>query len=283
LLLGGGLTRALLALLFAMMASVLVLLWRDTIFGALIGWVGASGGTDAALDACYRIAIYGTILLLALLGLALFRIAPRAGGGGKPCAAAFGAGVGAIVVLLGIAFAAGVAVPASPFIPPSHWGLLAAGTALVGLQAAAEELMFRGLLQPILIRACGWRTGIVVTALGFAAVHVAGGWRDPVSLANVFLAGAWFGLLAWRTGGVLAPMLAHFGYNAAEEMLFAASPNPGHGAFGSIFDVDLAGPAIWGGSVEGLNASLVLSAVLILLIVPLVAVRAKPALPAAAA
>lgn len=265
------------------MASVLVLLWRDTIFGALIGWAGVSGETDAALDACYRIAIYGTILLLALLGFALFRINPRAGGSGKPYAAAFGAGVGAIVVLLGIAFAAGVAMPASVFMPPPHWGLLAAGTALVGLQVAAEELMFRGLLQPILIRIYGWRTGIVVTALGFAAVHVAGGWRDPLSLANVFLAGAWFGLLAWRTGGVLAPMLAHFGYNAAEEMLFAASPNPGHGAFGSIFDVDLAGSAIWGGSVEGLNASLVLSAVLILLIVPLVAHRAKSALPAAAA
>ena len=61
-----------------------------------------------------------------------------------------------------------------------------------------------------------------------------GGWGHPVSLLNILLAGIWFGLLALRTGGLLAPILAHFGYNWAEEMIFGASPNPGVGAFGSV-------------------------------------------------
>jgi len=270
-----------LALLFAVAGSMLALLYRDALFAALAGWAGVSDATGVTLDACYRLSIYGAILLLALLGFALFRIVPRAGGGAAWRAIALGTGVGAVAVALGAAWMAGVATAAGP-VAPSGLGLLATGTGLIAVQAVAEELMFRGLLQPILIRAWNAGIGIAITALGFAAVHLVGGWRDPVSLVNVCLAGVWFGVLAWRTKGVAAPMLAHFGYNWAEEMLFAAAPNPGRGAFGSIFDVDLVGPAAWGGSVEGLNASLALSFVLILLIVPLAVRRARPAVPAGA-
>ena len=65
---------------------------------------------------------------------------------------------------------------------------------------------------------------------------------------------------------MLAPLLAHVGWNGAEALLFGASPNPGIGAYGSILDVDLAGPALLGGSADGLNASLTATAMLVMLI-----------------
>jgi len=274
---GVGIVRAILALPFAIGGTGLILLHRDSIFGMLVPLAGIGGRSDVVLDSGFRIAIYGPVLLLGLLGLALFRVRPRTGAGGlKTRAAALATGVGAVVLLIGIAWATGVARPAARSFPGGSAWLLGAGTLLILLQVAAEELLFRGLLQPLLARVWGGAIAVAVAALGFAAVHFAGGWRDPISLVNIVLAGAWFGLLAWRTGGLAASVMAHFGYNWSEEMLFGASPNPGRGAFGSIVDLDLSGPAIWGGSVEGLNASVVLSLVLVLLIAPLLKQNASP-------
>lgn len=264
---GAAMIRAALALLFAVSAPALVLLYREAIFSALTAAFGIVDQSDSTVDGWFRISIYGTIGVLALLGLLLFRARPRGGSGGARLPViAFAAGAGAVALLLGIACLSGVAAPAATPWPRITPWLFTTGTLLVLLQVCAEELLFRGLLQPLLVRVLGGLPGVALAALGFAAVHFAGGWRNPVSLANIFLAGCWFGVLAQRTGGLFAPVAAHLGYNWTEEMLFGASPNPGRGAFGSIFDLDLSGPGIWGGSGEGLNASLVLSVVLLLLV-----------------
>ena len=95
------------------------------------------------------------------------------------------------------------------------------------------------------------------------------GARSPLTLLNLVLGGILFGLLALRGGGLLAPIAAHATWNWAEQILLGLDPNPGTGSFGALFDFDLVGPAMWGGSDEGLNASLALSFALVALIVPL--------------
>ena len=52
---------------------------------------------------------------------------------------------------------------------------------------AAEELYFRGWLQPLLCARWGVWAGVIVTALLFAGLHVAGGARAPMSLLNLLL------------------------------------------------------------------------------------------------
>ncbi|ARS26768.1 CAAX amino protease [Sphingomonas sp. KC8] len=188
---------------------------------------------------------------------------------------AFPSGVLAVLALLVIAGFTGTIAPLPPVRAVASPSLLLLGTFVVLVQVFGEEILLRGLLQPLLTRAWGGWLGILVTALAFTLIHVLGGWRDAVSLLNITLAGIWFGLLALRTSGLLAPTLAHFGYNWGEEMLIGTSPNPGIGDFGSFFDFDLAGPAILGGSVDGFNASLVLSMVLVLLILPLALMRRR--------
>ena len=80
--------------------------------------------------------------------------------------------------------------------------------------------------------------------------------KEPLAFVNLVLAGLWLGVLANRSGGLMLPIAAHFGWNGAEELLFGAAPNPGVGSFGALFDIDLIGNPLWGGSAEGLNASL---------------------------
>jgi len=148
--------------------------------------------------------------------------------------------------------------------------MLLGGSALLLFQTASEEFFFRGWIQPALAKHFGSATGIAGAAIAFALLHVYGGTRDPMSILNLALGGGLFGLLAWQTGGLAAPIAAHFAWNWSEQILFGLDPNPGVATFGAITDHDIIGSALWGGSEEGLNSSLAISFVLIALIVPLV-------------
>jgi hypothetical protein len=152
------------------------------------------------------------------------------------------------------------------------------GTALIVLQAGSEEVFFRGWLQPILVKAWG-AAGIATTAVTFAALHLIGGANSVVSVLNLFLGGLLFGLLAARYGGIAAAVAAHFAWNWAEQLLFGLYPNPGNGSFGSILNLDLAGSAWWGGSDEGLNASIAMTFALAILLAPLLIVPARDSQP----
>ena len=81
---------------------------------------------------------------------------------------------------------------------------------VAGLPAIFEELSFRGVLQPLLIKATGsafW--GIAITAVVFSAIH----FQFYGFLPRVLL-GALFGWLAHRSGSLVPGMAAHFVNNA---------------------------------------------------------------------
>jgi membrane protease YdiL (CAAX protease family) len=181
-------------------------------------------------------------------------------------AIALATGAGALTAALSLSWAAGAVQLVGAPGTGAGMGAWLIGAGLIAWSAFAEELMFRGLLQPALRRAWGVPAALGLTALAFAFVHYLGGWRDPVSLLNIFLAALWFGLLALRYGGVLVPTLAHIGWNGAEAMIFGVSPNPGIGSYGSLLDVDLQGSTLLGGSQDGLNASVSVTILLALLI-----------------
>lgn len=73
------------------------------------------------------------------------------------------------------------------------------------LAGAGEELLFRGVLQPLV--------GLPAASVIFGAVHVGG--RSLVGYgAWAACIGAVFGLLMVTTGGLLAPIVAHAVYDA---------------------------------------------------------------------
>ena len=73
------------------------------------------------------------------------------------------------------------------------------------LAGAAEELLFRGLLQPLV--------GLAAASVIFGAVHVGG--RAFIGYgAWAACIGAFFGWLMIATGGLVAPVVAHAVYDA---------------------------------------------------------------------
>jgi membrane protease YdiL (CAAX protease family) len=82
----------------------------------------------------------------------------------------------------------------------------------------AEELIFRGFLQPLLVRSLGTAAGIAVTAIPFGMLHY---WQYGRSWRHVILigaAGAAFGWVKQSTGSTKASTIMHASYNA---VLFA--------------------------------------------------------------
>ena len=161
---------------------------------------------------------------------------------------------------------------------------LVAGTLAFFVQTAAEELFFRGWVQGAISRFWGAWPAILTSSLLFALAHSVVAPITPLSLANIFLAGMFFGSLCHFTGGIVAPIGAHFAWNWAEAILFGLSPNGDNriasanigqwqSIYGSVYDYDLKGAAMMGGSVEGMNASVAVGIVLLVLIGLLVLFR----------
>jgi membrane protease YdiL (CAAX protease family) len=70
----------------------------------------------------------------------------------------------------------------------------------------AEESLYRGYLQPAMVRKLGVVGGILLTSLIFSVLHFN---PNPVSIVSKFLLGATYGVLAWRTGSLVAPGVTH--------------------------------------------------------------------------
>jgi membrane protease YdiL (CAAX protease family) len=223
----------------------------------------------AGTEAVFTFALFGALLVVAILGLWLDGGRPGLFGAAPALRAATGAAIG-LSALLATAALAALAATVTTGTGEAQGGVaLLIGTITILFQAGVEEVYFRGWLQPVLVRRWGTTTGLLVASAAFALLHIAGGARTPLTLVNLLLGGLLFGLLALRSGGLAAPIAAHAAYNWAEQILLGLDPNPGTGSFGALFDFDLAGSALWGGSDEGLNASIAVSFVLVAVIVPL--------------
>jgi membrane protease YdiL (CAAX protease family) len=93
--------------------------------------------------------------------------------------------------------------------------------AVLGVTVAplAEELAFRGLLQPLLIRTIGVVPGILGTSILFGLMHLEqyGAWQSALLIS---LAGVGFGVVRQWSGSTQASAIMHAGYNSALFILF---------------------------------------------------------------
>lgn len=95
-------------------------------------------------------------------------------------------------------------------------GASSAGLVLVSVfSGVGEEVFFRGAVQQ--------EFGLVVASVLFGLVHVGPDRRYLFWTAWAVLAGFLFGALYDVTGGLLAPILAHAGHNAATLLLWKRS------------------------------------------------------------
>lgn len=255
------------AILFVGIVVCFLILWGGPKLAGVAMNAITAPGNAAADETIASVVVFGLLLAAGLLGGALSgcnaaRLGPNAG-----LRLAQGAAIGLAGLLIGAALAS-IAGVLRKLDGGTSAGMFAWGTALIAVQAGSEEVFFRGWLQPVLVKAWG-AAGILVTAIAFAALHLIGGASAALSVLNLFLGGLLFGLLAARYGGIAAAVGAHFAYNWAEQLLFGLDPNPGDGSFGSILNLELVGSRWWGGSQEGLNASIGMTFALAILLAPL--------------
>lgn len=88
------------------------------------------------------------------------------------------------------------------------------------LAGVGEELLFRGVIQRILIRMLKnhW-AGIIVAAFVFSAVHF-----QFYGFVPRFLLGIFLGLIYWYSGSIWTSMLAHTIYNSVQVILVYYNP-----------------------------------------------------------
>lgn len=223
----------------------------------------------ALVETLFVAVLFGGLIVIALVIGRLMGVNPLRMGMRPMLALPVGAAIGAA----GLLAATGYTALSGALIPGEGGGaglvMVLWGLAIISVQAGAEEIYFRGWLQPVLQRTWGGMIAVLLTAIAFAGLHIMGGARAPVSLLNLFLGGVMFGLLALRGQGIAAALGAHITWNATEQLVVGLDPNPGIGSFGTVFDYELIGRALWGGSDEGLNASIAMSFALLAIVVPL--------------
>ena len=80
-----------------------------------------------------------------------------------------------------------------------------------------EEPLFRGILFRGLAKTCPIGVAMAISGLVFAIIHV-----NAATLVPLWFLGVAFAWLYWRTGSILAPMFAHFLFNATNLVLILA-------------------------------------------------------------
>jgi len=129
------------------------------------------------------------------------------------------------IAIAGVGTAVGVAIAASLLKTPEtsnpmtemmqdRTSLLLLTIFGVAIAPVAEELAFRGFLQPLLVRSIGPVYGILGAAIPFGLLHFheyGNSWRHAVVIS---LAGAGFGIMRERTGSTRAAAAMHAAYNA---------------------------------------------------------------------
>jgi membrane protease YdiL (CAAX protease family) len=97
------------------------------------------------------------------------------------------------------------------------------------LAPVCEEIVFRGFLQPLLVRSLGAAPGILLAAAAFGLMHLQEygySWRHSLLIGG---AGAAFGWMRQRTGSTKAAAMMHAAYNCVFFVLLAMQQAATHG------------------------------------------------------
>jgi membrane protease YdiL (CAAX protease family) len=252
--------------------------WGGAAMGRIVGAMGDLPQTwrDILGLAILDIVVFGALMAVALIavhreGRPMWRREVY-GMGALLGGLAFGFGgfcASTALASLAGAVSVGGGQPFSTPIAPLLLGLL-----LTAFQSVSEETYFRGWLQPVLCSSWGPWLGLTATSILFAGLHMIAGAHGVLAVFNLLLGGLLFGLLALRSGGLVAPAAAHFAWNWTESGVLGLDTGP----TGRLFDLRLHGQVLWSGGADTMNGSLAMTIVLVALVLTLLMV--KPHAPA---
>ncbi len=172
-------------------------------------------------------------------------------------------GIGAACVALGPALAAGEAhFVRSPAPQPTIWAaVFLAVFLLVG--SAAEEILFRGFGFQTLLGAFGEWPSVAVCALLFGLLHLGNPGASWLGVVNTIGFGAVFALAFLRSRDLWFPIGLHFGWNFTLPLFGVKVSGLTMNVTG--YEMSWTAGAPWSGGAYGPEASVLASAVLVLL------------------
>lgn len=242
-----------------------ILIGLQHLFGVFLQTPAFATLPPALVECLFVVVTFGLIALLAFTGIKLGGAKPALGARPIPAATGLALGVVGFALSLALCVIAGTVQEGMPAAAGA--GLFLLETGLTVIQSGAEEYAFRGWLQTDLQRRWGRWPALAAASLLFGVLHFVVAAEEPLTLVTMVLGGVLFGLFYMKTGSLLAAWALHFGWNWTEELVFGLAPqNPGVGTFGAILNLDASGSSWWGGTAEGLNASLSSVIVLVALI-----------------
>lgn len=256
--------RPILILLAAAAMAIVALYFGDWPEVALLGSLGRSWPSELA-DVAGLFGIFGSMLVMTLVAGRLAGINPLALGAKPGQASIIGLILGLLLVTVAVGASFTVFSAVLVDVPPvlSGHGPMFVATLAYLIVAVAEEALFRGWAQPLIMRYWGRAGAVIATSLVFAVAHDISLQNPPIVMFNLFLGSLVMGMLAIRYSGIAAPIMFHFGWNWADYFLFALTPNPGRFSFGAIVDIDLFGVAQIGGVSDGLMANIFATLILL--------------------
>ncbi len=151
-------------------------------------------------------------------------------------------GVGLILLTLLLLWALGVRISLQPSETPWSQRLLLVILVIPAwvVQGAAEEVLTRGWLLPLLTVRHGPGIGLVASAMLFAALHVLNPGVTPLALLNLFLFGVFAAWYALREGSLWGICGCHSAWNWALGNLLGLSVS-GMSVGGSLLHLQLEG------------------------------------------
>lgn len=96
---------------------------------------------------------------------------------------------------------------------PGAWVVLLVFVVVLGAPVV-EEIVYRGCLQSNLVTTAGEKIGILLTAIIFAAIHLA-----PVEFPGLFVFALVLGIARAKTGTLGLPIITHLAFNATGLLL----------------------------------------------------------------
>lgn len=171
-------------------------------------------------------------------------------------------GTGMSLVIMLALWASGIATVHWQVSEPRVWLSVLLITGLMFISAVSEELLARGYLFQTLLRGIGPLLTLLLTSLGFMALHLPNPHTTPIGLTNIFLAGLLSGLLYLRSGSLWAPIGLHAGWNIGI-LLFGVPISGITIPLETPFQTLLAGPRLIAGGAFGPEGSVVASVVLL--------------------
>jgi membrane protease YdiL (CAAX protease family) len=113
----------------------------------------------------------------------------------------------------------------------SGWFLFAAALFLL---AASEEIVCRGFMMDALGFRKSRLTGLLLSSLAFAMLHLGNCHAAFAGIVNIFLAGVLFGFLRLVTDGLFYPIMVHWLWNLTTGMIFGWNVS-GHALLPTFF------------------------------------------------